>query len=330
MTLQQLRSICEVVASGCSVSRAAQALHTSQPAVSKLIKLLEQELGAEVFVRAKGRITGLTEIGEDVFAHARRILHDSAALTEIAAERYSEKSGVLRIGTTHLHARYALLEVITAFTRAYPEVHMDLTQGNPEQIADWVAAGTVHLGISTLPGVVPASVLTLPAYAIERCIITPLRHPLLRLKRATLRDVARYPLITYDRMFNSGSVVQDVFGKTRPQAAHRNESDRRQRDQGLCRRGTGDRRAAENGAGTGRRQGARRDPGGASVSAFTRLHQPAARAVPARLRLRLHRANIPAMDARCRRPGAEGAVTSGRAEWGRYGIRAAGVGSGCR
>lgn len=213
MTLQQLRSICEVVASGCSVSRAAQALHTSQPAVSKLIKLLEQELGAEVFVRAKGRITGLTEIGEDVFAHARRILHDSAALTEIAAERYSEKSGVLRIGTTHLHARYALLEVITAFTRAYPEVHMDLTQGNPRQIADWVAAGTVHLGVSTLPGVVPASVLTLPAYAIERCIITPLRHPLLRLKRAALRDVARYPLITYDRMFSSGRVVQDVFEK---------------------------------------------------------------------------------------------------------------------
>jgi DNA-binding transcriptional LysR family regulator len=213
MTLQQLRGLCEVVACGCSVSQAAQALHTSQPAVSKLIKSLEQELGAEVFVRAKGRIAGLTDLGDEVLALARRILQDSAALNELAAERYNEKSGVLRIGTTHLHARYALLDVITAFTRARPGVHMDLTQGNPEEIMAWVAAGTVHLGVSTLPGTVPPSVLTLPAYPIERCIITPSRHPLLKLKRVTLRDIARYPLITYDRMFNSGSVVQGVFEK---------------------------------------------------------------------------------------------------------------------
>lgn len=213
MTLQQLRSLCEVVASDYSVSRAAGALHTSQPAVSKLVKSLEQEVGAEVFVRTRGRITGLTEIGEDVYALAQRMLRDAASLGELAADRSREKSGVLRIGTTHLHARYALLEVITAFTRAYPDVHLDLTQGNPDEIAAWVAAGTVHLGVSTLPGVVPASVLTLPAYPIERCIITPPKHPLLKVKRLTLPEIARYPLITYDRVFNSGNVVLGVFEK---------------------------------------------------------------------------------------------------------------------
>lgn len=213
MTLQQLRSLCEVVASDFSVSRAAGALHTSQPAVSKLVKTLEQEVGAEVFVRARGRITGLTEIGGDVYALARRMLRDAASLGELAAERSSEKSGVLRIGTTHLHARYALLGVITAFTRAYPDVHLDLTQGNPDQIAAWVAAGTVHVGVSTLPAAVPASVLALPAYPIGRCVITPLKHPLLKLRRPTLQDIAKYPLITYDRVFNSGNVVLGEFEK---------------------------------------------------------------------------------------------------------------------
>lgn len=213
MTLQQLRCLDEVVACDYSMSRAAVALHTSQPAVSKLIRQLEQQVGAEVFVRARGRIGGLTEIGSDVHAIARRMLRDAAALDDLAAERASEKSGVLRIGTTHLHARYALLEVITAFTRAYPDVHLDLTQGNPEEIASWVAAGSVHLGVSTLPATVPPSVLTLPAYAIERCIITPLKHPLLQLKRVRLQDIARYPLITYDRVFNSGNVVLGVFEK---------------------------------------------------------------------------------------------------------------------
>ncbi len=211
MTLQQLRSMNEVVSNAYSVSRAARALYTSQPAVSKIIKSLEEELGAEIFVRARGRIAGLTEIGEDVLALAKRILQDAAALNELVAERYSEKSGVLRIATTHLHARYALLEIITAFTRHYPGVHLDLTQGNPEQITAWVAEGEVHLGVSTLPERLPDSVLTLPAYPIERCIITPPGHPLLKAKRLRLEDVARYPLITYDRMFNSGNVVQGVF-----------------------------------------------------------------------------------------------------------------------
>ncbi|MCW5604068.1 MAG: LysR family transcriptional regulator [Burkholderiales bacterium] len=213
MTLQQLRGVCEIAANAFSVSRAAEALNTSQPAVSKLLKSLEQELGAEVFVRARGRIAGLTEIGEEVLAIAKRMLGDSAALDEIAAERRNSRSGALRIGTTHLHARYALLDVITAFTRACPDVHLDLTQGNPEQIVAWVAAGEAHLGVSTLPADVPESVITLPAYPIERCIIAPRGHPLLRAKSLTLKEIARYPLITYDRMFNSGSVVQDVFEK---------------------------------------------------------------------------------------------------------------------
>lgn len=213
MTLQQLRCLNEVVGNAYSMSRAAGVLHISQPAVSKLIRQLEQEIGAEVFVRFRGRIGGLTEVGGEVHEIAARMLRDAAALTELAAERSVEKSGVLRIGTTHLHARYALLDVITAFTRAYPEVHLDLMQGNPDEIMSWVASGTVHLGVSTLPADIPDSVLTLPAYAIKRCIITPLKHPLLMLKRITLRDLARYPLITYDRVFNSGNVVLGVFEK---------------------------------------------------------------------------------------------------------------------
>lgn len=213
MTLQQLRCLCEVVDRGYSVSRAAVALHTSQPAVSKLVKQLEQQMGAELFVRSRGRIAGLTEIGRDVHELARRMLRDASALSDLAAERARETRGVLRIGTTHLHARYALLDVITAFTRAYPDVHLDLTQGNPDEIMAWVAAGSVHLAVSTLPDTVPPSVLTLPAYVIERCVITPLKHPLLKAKRLTLREIAKYPLITYDRVFNSGNVVLGAFEK---------------------------------------------------------------------------------------------------------------------
>ena len=213
MTLQQLRGMCAVVECAYNVSRAAEALHTSQPAISKMIRLIEEEIRTALFIRARGRIVGLTEMGTDVLALAQRILQDVKAVSDISAERFNQKSGVLKIGTTHLHARYALLKVIKEFRRDYPDVHLHLSLGNPQQILDWVSKGDVHLGICTLPRHIPENVFSLPAYPIERCIITPLQHPLLRKRRISFKDIAKYPLIAYDSLFNSGWVVEAEFEK---------------------------------------------------------------------------------------------------------------------
>jgi DNA-binding transcriptional LysR family regulator len=211
MTLQQLRGVCAVVEHGYSVSRAAKALHTSQPAMSKMIRMVEEELKTDVFLRARGRIAGLTEIGTDVVFLARRILQDVNAISDVPAERFHQKSGVFKIGTTHLHARYALLDVIKDFRRIYPDVHLHLVLGNPQQILDLVVRGDVQLAICTLPPQVPPDVVSLPAYTIERCVITPLHHPLLRQRKIRLADLARWPLIAYDNAFNSGWVIEAEF-----------------------------------------------------------------------------------------------------------------------
>jgi LysR family cys regulon transcriptional activator len=139
------------------------------------------------------------------------MLHDASSLADMAAERYNQKRGLLRIATTHVHARYALLKVIRDFTPAYPEVDIELKQQDPKTIVDLVAAGECHIGVGTLPASIPKGVVTLPAYPIERCIITPLKHPLLRLKRPRLEDVAKYPLIAYDRVFVAGRLVHKQF-----------------------------------------------------------------------------------------------------------------------
>jgi LysR family cys regulon transcriptional activator len=89
-------------------------------------------------------------------------------------------------------------------------VHLDLTQGNLGKITARVK-GEAHLGVSTLLVRLPDSVLMLPAYSIERCFIAPPSHPLLKAQRPRLEDITRCPLITYDRMFNSGNVVPSVF-----------------------------------------------------------------------------------------------------------------------
>lgn len=213
MTLQQLRGLCEVVHSGYSVSRAAHALHTSQPAVSKLMRQLECAVGATIFVRSRGRVMGLTGVGEEVLELARRVLQDTDALTDLVAERTRQDRGVLKIGTTHFHARHTLLDVLLKFSQRYPAVDMHVMQGNPEEAMRWVAEGRIHVGVSTLPDAMPDTVATLPAYPIERCIITPLQHPLLGLENITLEDLARHPIVSYDAVYESGAILEQAFLK---------------------------------------------------------------------------------------------------------------------
>jgi LysR family cys regulon transcriptional activator len=211
MTLQQLRCIQAVIDSKLSVSRAADALHTTQPAVSKLIRALENEIGIELFVRRGNRLVSLTDAGQEAAALARRVLNDTHALSNLARTTQAMNSGTLRIGTTHIHARYALLDVIKRFRGAYQEIDLELAQGTPAEILRWVSEGAVDLGISTLPQSTPESIITLDAYPIRRCLIVPRDHPLLRLKKVTIEDIAQYPLVAYDERFNSGWVVLREF-----------------------------------------------------------------------------------------------------------------------
>lgn len=211
MKLHQLRYLCEVVDRGFNVSEAARALYTSQPGVSKQIRRLERELGVDILARQGNRITGLTEAGEHLLAAARRLLIDSAELKTMAAGFTARDSGSLRIATTHLHARYPLLPVISAFAKRYPKVRSSLIQGPPDEIAALIANGNADLGVTTGPSKPNPDLVMLPAYRIERCLVTPIGHPLLAMKRPTAAAIARYPLIAYDAKFSSGWTVAELF-----------------------------------------------------------------------------------------------------------------------
>src|SRR5574339_1306953 len=115
MKLQQLRYLTEIARRDLSVSAAAEALHTSQPGVSRQVKELEDELGVEIFVRHGKRFTALTEPGRAVLAIAERILAEAANLKRAGAEFADEKLGSLTIATTHTQARYALPKAVATF-----------------------------------------------------------------------------------------------------------------------------------------------------------------------------------------------------------------------
>ena len=211
MKLQQLRYLTEVARRDLNVSAAAEALHTSQPGISKQVRSLEDELGVQIFVRHGKRITSLTEPGRAVVAIAERMLADAANLKRAGEDYASRNLGTLTIATTHTQARYALPRAVAAFKRRYPKVHLVIHQGNPTQICEQVAAGEADLCVATEQISEHPGLVALPCYQWNRCIVVRPRHALLKIQPLTLEAVARYPIVTYDYAFANRSLVNRAF-----------------------------------------------------------------------------------------------------------------------
>jgi LysR family transcriptional regulator, cys regulon transcriptional activator len=211
MKLQQLRYLREVVRRGLNVSDAAEALYTSQPGISKQIRLLEDELGVQILVRHGKRVVDLTEPGKIIVEIADRMLQDAESLKAVGREFGKEDTGVLSIATTPTLARYALPDAVQRFVQRHTRVRLNLREGSPEQIMELVASGGVDLSIVTELYVAQESLVLLPCYQWNRGLITPPGHPLLAEKQLTLEAVARYPLVTYDFAFSPQSPIGKAF-----------------------------------------------------------------------------------------------------------------------
>ncbi|WP_025041974.1 HTH-type transcriptional regulator CysB [Nitrosospira briensis] len=211
MKLQQLRYLCEVANHGLNLSKAAEFLHTSQPGISKQIRLLETELGVDIFVRNGKRVVETTPPGRAILEIAERMLKDAKNLKQVGQEFANEASGSLTIATTHTQARYALPSAIKDFTLRYPKVKLILRQGNPTQIAELVSSGVADIAIATEAIELFNELVMLPCYQWNRCIVVPPRHPLLKLKMLTLEAIAAYPIITYDFAFTGRSRINQAF-----------------------------------------------------------------------------------------------------------------------
>jgi len=213
MNLQQLKYLNEIVRRDLNISDAAAALYTSQPGISKQVKLLEEELGIDIFVRNGKRIVALTEPGRAVLDIARRVLRETDNLKQVGQEFSRQDRGSLTIATTHTQARYALPQVIKAFTLSYPEVKLGLHQGSPTQIAEMVLSGEADIGIATESIALYDELVTLPCYEWHHCVVVPPKHPLLLEKRLTLKTLAQYPLITYDFAFTGRNKINQAFSE---------------------------------------------------------------------------------------------------------------------
>jgi LysR family cys regulon transcriptional activator len=213
MNFHQLQYAVAIAHHGLSVTQAASALGTSQPAISRALKALERELGFDLFVREGRAFSRVTPQGTRVLEYATRALAEIASLKAVAADLNQDNRGTLSIATTHTQARYVLPPVVQAFRERYPEVELHLHQGTSEQIAEMVATDRVQLAIATGSDALFPGLVLLPVYRWHRQVIVPKRHPLSGVRKLTLQELAKYPLVTYVFSFSGGSSLQNVFSR---------------------------------------------------------------------------------------------------------------------
>jgi LysR family cys regulon transcriptional activator len=215
VNFQQLRSVREAVRQGFNLTLVAEALHTSQPGVSRQIRELEDELGIEIFVRAGKRLTGLTAPGTTVLPIIERLLRDAENLRRAGADFASQGRGTLTIAATHSQARYALPTAVRDFSAMHPEVTLRMHQGTPKQVAELLLQGEADIGVATEALADYPELVALPSYQWTHCVITPPQHALAQATASgrplTLEALAEFPIITYEPGYTGRSHVDEAF-----------------------------------------------------------------------------------------------------------------------
>ncbi len=214
MNFQQLRSIREAARNNYNLTEVASVLFTSQPAISRQIRELEEELGVEIFTRAGKRLTGLTTPGKTLLPIIDRLLLEAGNLKNAGKDFKEKDTGVFYVAATHSQARYALPAVVRDFRQIYPGVTLHLRQGSPQQIADMLLTGEADIGVATEALADYDQLVTLPGYRWSHSVIVPPDHPLLQQSTPiSLEDLARHPIITYEHGFTGRAHIDEAFAR---------------------------------------------------------------------------------------------------------------------
>lgn len=211
MNFQQLRIIREATKNDFNLSDVAESLYTSQSGVSRHIKELETELGLDIFIRKRKRLLGLTDPGKSLLSMAERILNEAENISHLANAFANNGSGQFHIATTHTQARYVLPGIIKEFRVLYPNVQLVLHQGSPSEITTMLLNGETDIGIASELLHQDLEIAVFPYYKWNHVIIVPRGHPLSEYPEVTIRDLAAWPLITYQTGLTGRAKVDAAF-----------------------------------------------------------------------------------------------------------------------
>jgi DNA-binding transcriptional LysR family regulator len=206
------------VAEELSFRKAAEVLHLSQPAVSQHVHALEEEVGVQLFDRARGSGHGsqisLTEAGRVLLGYANRAAETMVEARRALAALTDETVGPLRLGASTTVAQYLLPRILGAFLKQYPQVKLSLISGNTEHIVEAVTEKKVALGIIEGPAM-RREVKTEPMAQDEMVLIVSPNHAWAARKGGEIeqKELSKVPLLLRERGSGSRRVVERALKK---------------------------------------------------------------------------------------------------------------------
>lgn len=193
MDIPALHAFLAVADSG-SFSQAAVHLGLTQPAVSKRIRQLEQNLGATLFDRI-GRRIRLTEAGRILAPRARQIVSAAEDSRRLVANLSREVTGPLVFGTSHHVGLHRLPETLRDYRRRYPDVQLDIRFLDSEAACAAVAKGELELAVVTLPRAPEPELVVVPVWDDPMALVTPVDHPLAQKGTVEPAELAAVPAV---------------------------------------------------------------------------------------------------------------------------------------
>ena len=194
-----------------SFTKAAEALHMTQPAVTFQVRQLEEYFNTRLFDRTHNRIT-LTEVGERVYQYAEKIFEQYAMMEETVREMTGGINGLLVLGASTTIAEYMLPTLLGDFKHRYPEVKIRLKVSNTEEIVSMIENNIIDLGVVEAP-------VSNKSLAVELCrmdrlvaIISP-SHPLSQQKEVTVAEIFNYPFISREEGSGTREVITEYFAQ---------------------------------------------------------------------------------------------------------------------
>jgi DNA-binding transcriptional LysR family regulator len=235
MEIYQLRAFVTVAKLG-NLTRAAEVLHVTQPAVTAQIKALEEELGITVFDRRPGGIV-LTRAGELMLGDAEQLLGLVGSLQGKAREMKGKVTGTLVLGTVGDPDSLRLGSLLNSLVNALPLLDIKTRQGHAEELRELVATGALQASFYIGPNI-PREVLGIPLQTLQYRIVGPFSYRQ-KLLHAGWREIAEMPWIGSPPQHHAQTLLKDLFARQGLTPHIAVELDEAASPQGLVRAGVG-------------------------------------------------------------------------------------------
>ena len=193
--MKEIRDRYEIFLKVCetgSFSKAAEALNYTQSGISQMMAGFEEELGVQLFARAKKGVT-LTDNGRMLMPYIQEMTNQKDKLRQAAFNINHKIEGKLRIGSFSSVTAMWMPEVIHYFNRNYPQVEVQIFDGNYDEIRDWIIHGQVDCGF--LSSIVADNLKFYPLWEDPLCAVMQKNHPLAEKKSVRLEELLEYPFI---------------------------------------------------------------------------------------------------------------------------------------